>query len=229
MTTDTGPTGTTRTPLTRERILAAGIELADEIGLQSLSMRKLAQRLGVEAMSLYYHVRDKTDLLDGMLDVIVRDFARPSSSGDWRTAIRASAISAHDALVAHPWAPGLMTTTTAGPSRLAWMDALLGRLRAAGFSPELTHHAYHALDSHIVGFTLWQAGFASLPMDLSDLATSFLETLDTGTYPWLAEHVEQHAGPTSGDDVSEFEFGLDVLLEGLERRRAAAVPTRRRA
>ncbi len=208
-----------RPGLTRERVLREAIDLADEVGISALSMRKLAQRLDVEAMSLYYHVRDKTDLLDGMLDVIVRDFEHPATGGDWRAAIRASAISAHDALVAHPWAPGLMTTATAGPTRLAYMDALLGRLRAAGFSPELTHHAYHALDSHIVGFTLWQAGFAALPMDLGDLATTFLQTLDRETYPWLAEHVEQHSGPPSDDDVSEFEFGLDVLLEGLERRR----------
>jgi AcrR family transcriptional regulator len=208
-----------RPGLTRERVLHEAIDLADEVGISALSMRKLAQRLDVEAMSLYHHVRDKTDLLDGMLDVIVRDFERPATGGDWRSAIRASAISAHDALVAHPWAPGLMTTATAGPTRLGYMDALLGRLRAAGFSAELTHHAYHALDSHIVGFTLWQAGFASLPMDLGDLATTFLQTLDREAYPWLAEHVEQHSGPPTDADVSEFEFGLDVLLEGLERRR----------
>jgi AcrR family transcriptional regulator len=208
-----------RAPLNRERLLSVAIELADGGGLGALSMRKLAQALGVEAMSLYYYVANKDALLDGIVDVVVSEFVLPDEAGDWKSALRASAISAHQALLRHRWAARLLTSAAIGPARLHHMEWLLGQLRQAGFSPTMTHHGYHALDSHIIGFTLWEVGF---PDDLGDLATTFLEQLPVDQYPYLAEHIEQHLGPPESEDRSEFEFGLDLILDGLERLRDAA-------
>lgn len=215
----TRPKPTSRVPLSRDRVLAAAIRLADERGLEALTMRRLAQDLGVEAMSLYYHVERKDDLLDGILDLAVREIEVPGEGPDWRAAVRGSAISFHEALLRHPWAGSLiLSPARVSPARLRYMDALLGRLRAAGFSAEMTHHAYHALDSHIIGYTLWEAGIAIGAADLRDLATTFLSELPEDL-PFLAEHVEQHLAPSSRDDNGEFEFGLDLILDGLERLR----------
>ena len=210
-----------RTPLTRQRVLEAAIALADEAGLEALSMRRLAQGLGVEAMSLYHHVSSKDDLLAGIIDLVVGEFELPDPGVPWKAAIRRTAISAHDTLVRHRWAANLMLTGGVRPARLRYMDALLGALRAGGFSADMTHHAYHALDSHILGFTLWQVGITSVSASLPDLASGFLRQLSTGEYPWLAEHVEQHVADRPADQ-SEFEFGLDLILEGLERHLVAS-------
>ena len=206
---------TPRQPLDRERVLRAAVELADSEGIDALTMRRLAARLGVEAMTLYYHVKNKTDVVDGMVGLVTREFEPPTPGEPWRPAVRDAAISAHDALMRHPWAADQMFTAGVSPARLAWMDALLGTLRSGGLSPALTHHAYHALDSHIVGFTLWVVG---LPIDdttLPDMAATFLATLPAEGLPHLVEHIEQHVSPS--DDIREFEFGLDLLLDGLER------------
>lgn len=208
-----------RTPLTRDRILAAAVELADREGIAALSMRRLAQTLGVEAMTLYYHVRNKEALLDGIMDLVFQEFEPADPDAPWTSAVRATAISAYDVLMRHPWAAELSFKTGVSPARLRWMDALLGTFRRAGFSPAMTHHAYHAIDSHITGFTLWVVG---MPLDdetMPDMAASFLSTIPPGDLPNLVEHVEQHVHPT--DDIREFEFGLDLLIEGLERRLAA--------
>jgi AcrR family transcriptional regulator len=194
-------------------------------------MRKLARELGVEAMSLYNHVANKGDLVDAIVDLVVGEIELPSSREDWDVAIRRCAISAHDALLRHPWACSLVMSPSSTPSptgrtpRLVYIEWLLGRLREAGFSPELAYHAYHALDSHILGFTFWELGHLAAAKDLAgakglaDLAASFLRELRAGEYPYLAEHVEQHLAATSDDGASEFEFGLDLILEGLEKLR----------
>jgi AcrR family transcriptional regulator len=208
--------------MSRDRVLRAAVHLADERGLEALTMRGLAQELGVEAMTLYYYVAKKDDMLEGMVDIVVGEIDLPASGSDWKASMRTSAISAHDVLLRHSWANGLMMSAAVGPARLRYMESVLGRLRVAGFSAEMTHHAYHALDSHIVGFTLWQASYAALPGDLSDLAASFLRELSVEEYPSLAEHIEQHLDESGSDDVSEFEFGLDLLLDGLERMRDTA-------
>jgi AcrR family transcriptional regulator len=206
-----------RGALSRERVLRAAIELADASGAEALTMRRLAQALGVEAMTLYHYVRNKEDLLDGIVDLVVGEFEPPTTDGDWKAALRRTAMSAHDALVRHPWAANLMLAGGVRDARLRYMDGLLGCLRRGGFSAEMTHHAYHALDSHILGFTLWQVGILSAG-DLPDLATTFLGRVRANGYAFLAEHVEQHLEERP-EDQSEFEFGLDLILDGLERLR----------
>jgi AcrR family transcriptional regulator len=208
-----------RAPLSRERVLRAAIDLADAGGIGSLSMRRLAQELGVEAMSLYHHVANKDDILSGIADLVVEEYEIPSPGPDWKASIRRTAVSAYRVLLRHPWAAGLLLAgTTPSVARLRYMDALLGTLRGAGFSAEMTDHAYHALDSHIMGFTLWVTGM-NLPSDeqFTDLAQGFLARLPADEMPHLVEHVHQHLKPRDPDDKPEFEFGLDLLLDGLER------------
>jgi AcrR family transcriptional regulator len=206
-----------RTPLSRERVLRAAISLADESGIESLSMRRLAQELGVEAMSLYHHVANKGALLDGMLDIVFGEMEPPPPDGDWKPAMRACALSAHHVLLRHAWACRLlMSPTGPSPARLRWMDSVLGRLRGAGFSAEMTHHAYHALDSHIVGFTLWVLPYLALAREQPDFAQRFVAEAPLDELPYLAEHIGVHLADRPGD-TSEFDFGLDLILEGLER------------
>jgi AcrR family transcriptional regulator len=218
-----------RARLSRERVLRAAIELADEGGLESLTMRKLGQALGVEAMSLYNHVANKGDLVDAIVDLVVSEIDLPSGAGDWDVAIREYAISAHETFLRHPWACSLVmrpgSTGTVHTPRLQYMEWLLRRLRDAGFSPELTYHAYHALDSHILGFTLWQLGHGAGAKDIAgeqdfaDFAASFIAQMRAAGYTYVAEHAEQHAAAPSGDGEREFEFGLDLILDGLKRAR----------
>jgi AcrR family transcriptional regulator len=211
-----------RARLSRERVLRAAVALADAGGIEALSMRRLGQELGVEAMSLYNHVANKDDLQSGMVEMVVREFEMPSDEADWKEAIRKSAISAHDTLLRHRWAPNLMMRVTAvSPARLRWNEFVLGTFREAGFSADLTHHAYHALESHITGFTLWQA---NMPFDtreeLVDMAQDFLRDFPVDDYPYFIEHVRQHLEPSSPSGATEFEFALDLMLDGLERLRA---------
>ena len=208
-----------RAPLSRERVLQAAIQLADAGGIKSLSMRNLAQELGVEAMTLYYYFARKDDLLAGMLDAVFAEMGRPATGPDWRADMRQAAISAKEVLLRHRWAARLIGEPMQ-PSRaqLEWMDGILGRLRQAGFDPTLTHHAYHALDSHIVGFVLWLLPILDLADRLPDLAAGVLSSLGDGDLPYFAEHVGEHLAERP-EEPSEFEFGLDLILEGLERRR----------
>jgi len=205
-------------------VLRAAIALADAAGIEAVSMRKLGQELGVEAMSLYNHVANKDDLLAGIVEVVAGEIEAPSDTADWKTAIRQSAISAHDVLLRHRWAAGLMMRASgATPARLRWHERVLRTMRKAGFSAELTHHAYHALESHITGFTLWQV---SLPFDtkeeLQDMAAEFLRAFPADEYPYFVEHVQQHLGESRPGAPSAFEFGLDLILDGLERLRDTA-------
>jgi len=208
-----------RIPLSRDRVLRAAISIADEGGLEALSMRKLAQDLGVEAMSVYYYVANKDEILDGILNFVISEFELAVGGPDWKAAIRRSAISAHDVLMRHAWACNLMMSVRrVAPARMRYMEALLRRLREAGFSANMTHHAYHALDSHIIGSTLWEAGYSS-NKDLEDVAKTFVAKT-VKEYPYLAEHAEQHMTRSKRKDVPEFEFGLDLILDGLEKIRA---------
>jgi AcrR family transcriptional regulator len=216
------PPASERLPLNRDRVLRAAIRLADREGIEGLSMRKLGQALGVEAMSLYNHVANKDDLVSGMFDTVMREIAMPSGDTDWKSSIRAAAISAHDVLQRHTWAGNLvMSPAATSLTRLRWMDAILGVLRQSGFSVELTHHAWHALDSHIVGFTLWVASLPATGDELLALASEFITKIPIDDLPHFAEHVEYHIHPpesaTEGD--GEFAFGLDLILDGLERLR----------
>jgi AcrR family transcriptional regulator len=204
------------------------MDLADKGGIEALTMRKLAERLGVEPMSLYYHVASKDELLSGIIGLAEGEIEIPADDLDWKTAIRRMAISFHDVLKRHPWAASLpqaagVSPASVSPARLRYMESVLGRLREAGFSANMTHHAYHALDSHIVGSTLWHAGYASIKGFPKDIATTFARSLPVETYPYLLEHIEQHVNPALRDGKSEFEFGLDLILDSLERLRTAKV------
>ena len=211
-------------------MLNAAIRLADGGGIESLTMRRLARELGVEAMSLYNHVANKGDLVDAMVDLVVSEIELPATSDAWDVAVRECAISAHEVLLRHPWSCSLVMSSTSTSivrnARVRYMDWLLGRLREAGFSPELTYHAYHALDSHILGFTLWELGHSGAAnairgdKDLADFAASFVRELRAADYPYLAEHAEQHVAALGDEGTSEFEFGLDLILDGPERARA---------
>ena len=207
--------------MSTERVLRAAIDLADRGGLESLTMRKLARELGVEVMSLYYYVARKDDLLDGIVDLVVSEIEAPADGADWKEAIRRSTISAHEILQRHPWACGLWMSPARGRAgRMRYMNSMLGLLRRAGFSAELTDRAYHALDSHIIGSTLWEVGYSVGADDVDDFGAQFLRALPADEYPYLAEHVAQHlAMPAAGETA--FEFGLDLILDGLDRIRVA--------
>ncbi len=206
-----------RTTLTRDRVLRAAISLADRDGIESLSMRNLGGRLGVEAMSLYNHVRNKEDMLDGMVDVVFSEIDLPPSGVDWRTAMRQRAISAHRVLLRHPWANGLMESRTSpGPANLRHHDAVLGSLRGAGFSVEMAAHAYSMLDSYVYGFTLTESTLPfSNSKEVKAVAGNILEGFRPGEYPHLAEMAVDRAMKPGYSYGDEFEYGLDLILDGI--------------
>lgn len=210
----------TRSPLNRERVLRAAVALSDAHGIEALTMRKLGQELGVEAMSLYNHVANKEDVLNGMLDLVLEEIDLPASDIDWKTAIRASAMSAYTVLLRHPWACGqMLSAARTSQVRLRYMEALLRCLRQGGFSANMTHHAYHALDSHIAGFTLWEVHILMNLENLTETAATLMREPAMTAYPYLVEHIHQHIHPEDDGIESEFEFGLNLILEGLERLR----------
>ena len=209
-----------RLPLSRERILQAALELVDEQGIDALSMRRLGQSLGFEAMSLYNHVANKRDLLNGVLDLVLAEVDPPAPDAAWDEAIRSSAVSSHAALRRHPWAPPLLISAAhIRPLRLRQMDSLLQLLRDAGFSPDATYHAYHVLDGYITGFSLWESSHSFSPGELENLAAMVEELLPVDEYPALNEHGKQHLADGPHRSVSAFEFGLDLILEGLRKLR----------
>lgn len=216
-----------RAPLSRERVLYAAMRLVDEGGIESLSMRKLGQALGVEAMSLYNHVANKDDILDGLVDLVISEFELPSAGEDWEASIRTCAISAHDALLRHRWACTLITSISkVNGARVRYIESLLRCFREAGFSPGETYHAYHTVDSHILGFTLWQLGH-SMPSGGPRITSReelvfFMARMGISAedYPYLVEHGIQHLSEGSHKEESEYEFGLRLILEGLRRMRA---------
>jgi len=203
--------------LTRERVLRAAVAIADEGGLESLSMRKLGQELGVEAMSLYNHVAHKGDILDGMVDLVSGKFEVASRGANWKTAIRQSAISAHEVLLQHPWACSLaMSRPRVGPAKLRYVDSMVGTLREAGFTIQMAHNAMHAIENHISGFTLQELSFPSNVEEMGpEVVAILLRRQTVGEYPSLSEVVLG----ANHDDQIEFEFVLELLLDGLERAR----------
>jgi AcrR family transcriptional regulator len=211
-----------RAPLSRDRVLRAAVALADEDGLEAVSMRKLGQVLRVEAMSLYKHVVNKDDILDGIADLVVGDFEVPSGDVDWKTAVRRSAISAHQVLLRHPWASSLIESRlNAGPARMRYLDALIGVLSAASFPLPIVVRAIMALDSHTYGFVLQEMAWSFDTGNARETAEAFAQGLPVGDYPNLLAMAEMAATAPGGAPV-DFEFGLDLILDGLERLRDIA-------
>jgi AcrR family transcriptional regulator len=210
-----------RVRLNRERVLRNAIQLADAGGIERLTMRKLGEDLGVEAMSLYNHVSNKEDLLNGMIDAVLGEIELPSHSDDWKTAIRKRSVSLRDMLSRHPWANGLMDSgTNPGPATLTHHNRVLGTFRNGGFSLAMTAHAFAALDSFIYGFAKQEKG---LPFDSGEQAAAMaqimLANLPVEEYPYLFELMAQHVLQPGYDYANEFTFGLDLVLDGLERAR----------
>jgi AcrR family transcriptional regulator len=199
-------------------VLLAAVALADESGSESLSMRKLGEAVGVEAMSLYHHVANKEDLLDGMIDVVFGEIDLPTGGVDWKTAMRQRAVSARRILSRHGWAIGFMESRSSpGPATLRHHDAVIGCLRDAGFSIALAAHAFSVLDSYIYGFALQERSLPfHTPEETAELAQDILAGFPADEYPHLAELTTQHVLRPSYDYGDEFEFGLDLILDGLE-------------
>jgi AcrR family transcriptional regulator len=223
--TTTGPgRAAQRIPLNRELLLRAAVALADESGSESLSMRKLGEAVGVEAMSLYHHVANKDDLLDGMIDVVFGEIELPSGDVGWREAMRRRAVSAREALRRHPWATALMESrATPGPANLRHHDAVLGILRNAGFSVELAAHAYSLLDAYIYGFALQETSLPfSTPEETAEVAEAMMAEFPADQYPHLTEIATDHVLQPGYDYGNEYRFGLELILDGLDRARSRA-------
>jgi AcrR family transcriptional regulator len=217
----TGP----RAALSRDRVLATAVALADRHGLESLSMRKLADELGAGAMSLYHHVPNKEQLLDGMVDIVFGEIEPPSLELDWRTAMRRRALSTRAVLNRHRWAVGLMEgRMNPGPAGIRIREAILGCLREAGFSVEMTIQAYSVQDAYIYGFALQER---SLPFESAEESTAVAEETTQHVadlakdFPYLAEVVAGHVATVGYDFTAAFEYGLDLILDALEARRTA--------
>jgi len=213
-----------RVPLSRERILRAAVALADEGGAESLSMRKIAHELGVVPMALYKHVASKDELLNGMVDAVVAEIDPPAAGVDWKTAIRERVLSARRALLRHPWTSQVIESRAdASHAVMAYMDSMIGIFRAGGFSIDLTHHAMHAMGSRLLGFSqelFDDTADAAPPMDEATIREL------AGRFPNIVELVSSIVhdpasvvGPGC-DDQFEFEFALDLMLDGLERLHA---------
>jgi AcrR family transcriptional regulator len=207
-----------RVPLSRERVLRTALKLADQGGLDACSMRKLGQELGVEAMALYYHFANKDEVLDGIVDLVFAEVDVPAAGADWRSAMRQRAISLRDVLARHRWAIGMMESRRhPGPANLRHHDAVIGNLRAAGFSVEMAAHAYSLLDAYIYGFALTKMNLPFGPSDVAAVAETMLEPFPVNEYRNLVEFITEHAMKPGYDFGDEFEYGLDVILDGLER------------
>jgi AcrR family transcriptional regulator len=213
-----------RAGLNRERVLRAALLLADEGGIEALTMRRLGERLQVEAMSLYNHVAGKDDILDGIVDLVFSEIDLPSGVADWKTAMHQRAVSARDALTRHPWAPSLMQARTKpGPATLRHHNSVIGTLRTAGFTIDMAAHAFSVMDGYIYGFALQQVNLPShTPEESAALAENILRELPAQEYPYLAEMIVEHALKPEYDYAVEFEFGVDLILDGLERLRECA-------
>lgn len=188
--------------------------------MDSLSMRRLAKELGVEAMSLYHYVSGKDELLDGMVNAVLDEIEYPPPGEHWKAALRQIALSYRKSLAQHPWAARVMfARTDAQPARTRYMETVLRTLSEAGLSAELTDLGYHAFESHVMGFTLWAANISeALKGNLADLAAGVLRRLPPDEYPYLIQHIHHHMAPPK-KPRSAFEFGLDLILDGLERLR----------
>jgi len=211
---------TRRTPLSRARVLAAAVALADEVGLEAFGMRPLAQALGVVPMALYKHVANKDELLDGMVDGVFNEIELPPADLDWKTAMRRRAMSTREALKRHTWAIGMMESRHPGPANLRNHNAVMGCLREAGFSFETAIHAYSAQDAYIYGFALQERDLAfETPQSAGEAAQRRAQTIGAlDDYPHLAE-IATKLPETGYDTALEFAWGLDLILDALERLR----------
>jgi AcrR family transcriptional regulator len=203
------------------------VRLADREGIERLSMRRLGQKLGVEAMSLYNHVKNKDDLLDGMVDVVVAEIDPPLADADWRIVFRERVLAARKAMLRHPWASAVIVSRkTITPTMMGYMDSMAGILRNGGFSIDLTHHAMHLMGSRVLGFAQELYDDSEALSESPAMVSAMLEQM-AGAYPYLAEiartviHDEASVVGTGCDDQFEFEFALDLILDGLERLRAS--------
>jgi AcrR family transcriptional regulator len=221
MATQAAPSTKARTPLSRERVLRAAVTVADKSGLESVTMRNVGDKLHVEAMSLYNHVANKNDMLDGIVDMVFGEISLPAARAPWKSAMRKRATSAHDALLRHPWAPSLMQSRTKpGPATMRHHDSVLATLRNAGFSLVMAAHAFSVIDAYVYGFALQQINIPLQSREqTAEVGDSILRQL-AGAYPHLAEMITKHAMRPGYDYAKEFEFGLDLILDGLERLRA---------
>lgn len=219
MPTRPAPRPESRVPLSRERVLSAAVVLADQDGIESLTMRELGLRLGVEAMSLYNHVANKDDILDGMVDLVVSEIDLPPNTVDWKEAMRRRAISAQSMFSRHPWASGLIDSrVSSGPARLRYFDWMLGTLRRAGFTLEMTARAFSVLDSYIYGFARQKLNIsAGRDVKPEEAAAAFLRAIPAAEYPDLREMVVEYAMKSGHDESADFEFGLNLILGGLQR------------
>ena len=200
--------------LSRNRIIEAAIEFADTNGINKLNMRVLAKQLGSAAMSLYTHIENKDKLLEGMVDVVASEIAASTQDQLWREAISEIAVSAHRTFYRHPWVNGLWATA-ASPAKMEHQEAILGVLREAGFSVKLACRGYHAITMHTIGFTMQALDFPHDAKSMKAAASTFLAEVDTDRIPYFVEHVRYHQEHPEPD--GEFEFVLDMILDGLEK------------
>jgi AcrR family transcriptional regulator len=213
-----------RTPLSRERVIRTAVAVADEKGANALTMRAVAEPLGVEAMSLYHHVAGREDILDGMVDAVFGEIDLPPRDTDWKSALRHRADSARAVLRRHPWAVGLMDSRSQpGPATLRHHDAVIGTLRAGGFSVPMAAHAVSLIDSYLYGFVLQEL---SLPFrgaaELDEVAGAIVRDLPADTYPHLTELATEHVLKPGYDYADEFTFGLTLILDALHPDEAAS-------
>lgn len=216
--TQTTEAGQQRQPLSRERVLQTSLKLADQGGLESLTMRRLGQELGVEGMAIYYYFASKDQIVDGLVDLVFAEIELPSDDGDWKGAMRRRAISLRDVLLRHRWAIGLLESRrTAGPANLRHHDAVIGSLRAGGMDIAMAAHAYSLIDAYVYGFALTKL---TLPFasgeEIAQVAQGIRQSSDLDAYPNFVEMME-HALEPGYDYGAEFEYGLDVILNALER------------
>jgi AcrR family transcriptional regulator len=221
MTAPANPSAATRTRLSRERVLSAAMTIADRGGLPGLTIRSLAKELGAKPMSVYYYIASKDELLDALVDVVFEEIELPDPDGEWREEMRRRAHSARARLKQHRWAIGLLESRTSpGPATLRHHDRVLACLRRAGFSAELTAHAYALIDSYVYGFALQEA---SLPFEgpdtVGEVAEPIMALMSSGEFPAMVEMASTYYLQPGYDFADEFEFGLDLILDGLERRR----------
>jgi AcrR family transcriptional regulator len=214
-----------RVPLSRERVLRSAIDIADSAGVGALTIRSLAQRLGVKPMSIYYYVPNKSAILDGIVDLVFSEIELPAANGDWRSELVRRGNSARQVLSRHQWAIGLMESRKSpGPATLRHHDAVIGTLRGAGFSVEMTAHAYALLDSYVYGFALQEAALPFQGTDTADVTETIMERFHSDQYPHLVEMATEHVLQPGYDFGDEFEFGLRVILDALTRALPSTTP-----
>ena len=206
-----------RVALSRERVLIQALQLADESDIESLSMRKLAEALGVKAMSLYNHVKNKDDIIDGIVDIVAGEIELPDVGADWKASMRRRANSAHDVLLRHPWATmEIVGRVNIGPAMLRYIDATIGCLREAGFSFEMADRAWNTIDAHIYGFTLQELNFPFEPEAYSEAAENYISLIPADKYPYM-NGMTQQVMSGEYDGIHDFEFGLNLILNGLDQ------------